>query len=53
MITFLKINRCTGGWLFILFNGIVKYLENPEYSGEHSAIRLMHDSVLVLPHSSN
>lgn len=53
MITFLKINRCTGGWLFILFNGIVKYLENPEYSSGHSAIRLMRGSVLVLPHSSN
>lgn len=53
MITFLKINRCTGGLLFILFNGIVKYLENPECSSEHSAIRLMHGSVLVLPHSSN
>lgn len=53
MITFLKINRCTGGSLFILFNGIVKYLENPKYSSEHSAIRLMQASVLMLPHSSN
>lgn len=49
----MTINRCAWGFLSLLFNGIVKYLQKADYSIARSAIHLMHGRVLVLAHSRN